>query len=98
MTLSLHTFAAPVSNHSSMSLIFVIFIRRNVKEEKCVRILLSLDLNFHSELCLHDKELLLGFACVHRDIYVCVCVCIYSCSFVSEREKSVAGDLDSAWN
>lgn len=87
VTLSLHTFATPVSHHSSMSLIFVIFIRRNVKEEKCVTIFLSLDLNFHSELCLHDKELLLGFACVHSDIYVCVC--IYTVIALFLREKNL---------
>lgn len=84
VTLSLHTFAAPVSHHSSMSLIFVILIRRNVKEEKCVRIFLSLDLNFHSELCLHDKELLLVLhVCI--GIFMCVCVCTVVALFLREK-------------
>lgn len=56
----------------------------------------SFEFNFHPEICFHDKELLLGFVCVHRDIYVCLY--IYIGGFVSEREKSVAGYLNSAWN
>lgn len=38
----------------------------------------------------------------YRGLYVYIgifmSVCIHICGFASEREKSVAGDLDSAWN
>lgn len=85
MTLSLQNFAALVRPHSSMSNFFHIY-KKEWEGEQYVRICFNIRVfyfSFHPELCLRDKELLLGFVCVHRDIYGCVYIHIRC--FASER-------------